>query len=161
MRIEIKALFRSFSWAIRGISIGLRERNFRFHLTAVCYVTVAGLLADLSHAELCILCLCFGLVTATELVNTAIENLCDRVTTEWDPMIRDAKDIAAGAVMMMAIFSIAVAVILFAHPQPICAILMKLKQNIGIDIALLVSIPIAVGFIFAIEQKGENSNECK
>ncbi len=155
MRIDVKGLRHSFRWAARGVCIALRERNFRIHLTAACYVTAAGFLADLSHAEIAVLCLCFGLVTAVELINTAIETLCDRITKQYDPLIRDAKDVAAGAVLMTALFSTAVALVLFAHPAPIRAILTKLTQHIWIDALLLASIPVAVAFVFAVEQKGE------
>ena len=155
MRIDIGGLRRSFHWAARGVCLALRERNFRIHLTAACYVTAAGFLADLSRAEIAVLCLCFGLVTAAELVNTAMETLCDRVTRQHDPLIRDAKDIAAGAVLMTALFSAAVGLVLFAHPAPIRAILTKLTQHIWIDALLLVSVPAAVAFVFAVEQKGE------
>lgn len=155
MRIDVPGLRRSFLWAARGLRIGLRERNFRIHLTAACYVTAAAFLAGLSRAEIAVLCLCFALVTAAELVNTAVETLCDRVTTQRDPLIRDAKDIAAGAVLMTALFSVAVAVILFCHPAPVRAILTNLSRHMWMDAALIASVPLAVGFIFAVEQKGE------
>lgn len=155
MRVDANGVYHSFRWAARGICLALRERNFRIHLTAACYVTAAGFLADLSRSEIAVLCLCFGMVTAAELVNTAVETLCDRVTKHYDLLIRDAKDIAAGAVMMTALFSAVVGLILFAHPEPIQAILTKLTQHIWIDAALLISIPIAVAFVFAVEQKGE------
>lgn len=155
MRIDAKQLRHSFQWAARGIVIALRERNFRIHITAACYVTTAAVLAELSRVEIAVLCLCFGLVTAAELINTAIETLCDRVTTQRDPLIRDIKDIAAGAVLMTALFSVFVALLLFGHPNPIHAILTKLSQHLWLDTALLVSVPVAVRFVFATEQKGE------
>ncbi len=155
MRIDISGLLRSFSCAARGVRLGLRERNFRIHLTAVCYVTVAAVLAELSRAELAALFLCFGLVTATELVNTAVEKLCDRVTTQRDPRIRDVKDIAAGAVLLTAASSVAVGIVLFCRPAVISVIRMKLAQHIWLDAALILSIPLAVRFVFAEQQKGE------
>lgn len=155
MRIDLYGLRRSFQWAARGVCLALRERNFRIHLTVSCYVTAAGFLAGLSRAEIAVLCLCFGLVIAAEMVNTAIETLCDRITGQIDPLIRDAKDIAAGAVLMTALFSIAVALMLFAHPAPVLTALGRLARHIWIDALLLVSIPVAVAFIFAVEQKGE------
>ena len=156
MRIDIGGLARSFTWAARGFCMGLRERNFRIHLTAAFYVTAAGYLADFSRGELAVLCLCFALVMTMELVNTAVETLCDRVTSKRDAMIRDAKDIAAGAVLTAALFSIAVGLILFANPTSIHAILDKLQQYIWIDVALAASVPVSIAFIFAVEQKGEH-----
>lgn len=148
-------LRRSFAWALRGLRIGLRERNFRIHLTAVFYVTAAGLLAGLSRTQMSVLCLCFGLVTALELVNTAVETLCDRVTARRDRLIRDAKDLAAGAVLLSALFSTVVALLLFADVQAVHTIFETISRHLWIGVLLLLSIPASVGFIFAIEQKGE------
>lgn len=109
-----KQLIGSFPHAIRGIlrTVGT-ERNLRVHLTAVCYVSWAGVLAGLSPTQWAVLFLCFGLVTALELVNTAVERLGDRITRERDPLIGAAKDAAAGAVLLAALASLGVAVCLF------------------------------------------------
>ena len=48
-----------------------------------------------------------------ELVNSAIERVVDLVTTEYHPLAQQAKDIAAGAVFLYAIFSIIVGIIIF------------------------------------------------
>jgi diacylglycerol kinase (ATP) len=48
-----------------------------------------------------------------ELMNSALEVLCDRITTEPDEHIRQAKDAAAGAVLVCAIISVIVAGIVF------------------------------------------------
>ena len=48
-----------------------------------------------------------------ELFNTALEILCDRVTSAHDEQIRRVKDAAAGAVLVAAIMSVIVAVIVF------------------------------------------------
>ncbi len=110
-----KGLMRAFPPAVRGILRSVRtERNLRVHLTAVVYVTWAGVLAGLDHTQWALLCLCFGLVTALELVNTAVERLGDRVSRERDPLIGAAKDAAAGAVLLAAVASVGVAVFLFS-----------------------------------------------
>lgn len=109
-----KRLMGSFPHAVRGILRTVRtERNLRVHLTAVCYVSWAGVLAGLDRTQWAILFLCFGMVTALELVNTAAERLGDRLTREWDPLTGAAKDAAAAAVLLAALASVAVAVCLF------------------------------------------------
>ena len=45
-----------------------------------------------------------------ELVNSAIERVVDLVTTEYHPLAKQAKDIAAGAVFVYAIFSVIVGI---------------------------------------------------
>lgn len=109
----IKVL-RSFGWAGKGILRSIRgERNLRIHLTAIAYVTWAGVLAEVGRTEWGLLLLCFGLVTALELMNTAVEHLCDRVTAERDSAIAAAKDAAAGGVLLGALASVGVGAVVF------------------------------------------------
>ena len=55
---------------------------------------------------------------ALEMVNTAIENICDRITKEEDNAIRKIKDISAGAVLTLSICSVIVAMIIFIPKMP-------------------------------------------
>ena len=85
----------------------------RIHLGCAVLVIIAGLYLRLSGQEWICILLCIGLVIALECVNTAIERVCDRVTMEEDPLIGQAKDVAACAVLAMAITSVIVGVIVF------------------------------------------------
>ena len=107
-------VLRSFGWAGAGILRSIRgERNLRIHLTAIVYVTWAGVLAEIGRMEWGLLLLCFGLVTALELMNTAVEHLCDRVTADRDRAIGAAKDAAAGGVLLGALASVGVGAAVF------------------------------------------------
>ena len=59
------------------------------------------------------LLICIGAVLAAEAFNTALEALADRISTEYSPLIRDAKDLSAGAVLILAIMSATVGLIIF------------------------------------------------
>lgn len=103
-----------FAYAWRGIVCCLSERNFRFHLCAVVFVSYfAARFYRLSRAEWAVLLLTFGAVLSLEAVNTALERLCDKVSPEKNELIGKAKDCAAGAVLIAAVFSVGVAVALF------------------------------------------------
>jgi diacylglycerol kinase (ATP) len=54
-----------------------------------------------------------GMVWSTELLNTAIEKLSDRITQSEDQIIRDVKDIAAGAVLFAVFSAIAIGLVIF------------------------------------------------
>lgn len=58
--------------------------------------------------------LCIGLVMALEMVNAAIEKLCDRLHPDKHTDIKLVKDMAAGAVLWAAIISAIVGLIIFA-----------------------------------------------
>ena len=57
--------------------------------------------------------LCIGAVLAAEGVNSAIEALCDKVSPEYDEAIKHTKDLAAGAVLILAVMSIIVGLLIF------------------------------------------------
>jgi undecaprenol kinase len=107
-------LVRSFYFASRGIIEALKtERNIKIHSTVAIIVVLVGLFFSLNWLEwLFILVAIVGTITL-ELVNSAIERVVDLVTTEYHPLAQQAKDIAAGAVFLYAIFSIIVGIIIF------------------------------------------------
>ncbi len=88
-----------------------------------------------------------ALVIAAELVNTAIENTCDAVTTEQNANIGRAKDMAAGAVLVLSIAAAAIAVIFFWNLEVIKNIFAYFSQNTPMLILLIISAVVSVLFI--------------
>ena len=114
MKEERKKIINSFKYAFEGIKSSLRtERNMKIHFSMMILVIVAGILLDISTYEWMICIILFGMVIGGELVNTAIEEVTDLVTTEINPKAKLAKDIAAGAVLIMAITSAIIGLIIF------------------------------------------------
>lgn len=110
----MKRFLRSFTFAFEGIIYCIKvERNFKVHLLAMVLAIIAGLLTNLSRVEWLIIILFIVGVLALELVNTAIERVVDLVTTEIHPLAKQAKDVAAGAVLIFAIGSIVAACLIF------------------------------------------------
>ena len=56
--------------------------------------------------------LCIGLVIVSEIINTALETLCNKVEINEDPLIKKAKDLAAGAVLLACLVAIIVGIII-------------------------------------------------
>ena len=54
-----------------------------------------------------------GMVLAAEAVNSSIEALCDLVSPGYNEAIKKAKDLAAGAVLILAIAAATVGLIIF------------------------------------------------
>lgn len=114
MTEERKKIINSFKYAFEGIKSSLKtERNIKIHFSMMVLVIVAGILLDISTYEWMICIILFGMVIGGELVNTAIEEVTDLVTTEINPKAKLAKDIAAGAVLIMAITSSIIGLIIF------------------------------------------------
>ncbi len=101
-----KPLFQSCLDAFHGILDTIKtERNMFIHFLIAILVVIAGIFYKISFFEWLICLLLFGSVLALELVNTALENVVDLVTKEKKEEARLAKDAAAGAVLVMAIFA--------------------------------------------------------
>lgn len=105
-----------FAEAFRGILVGVKgQSSFRVHLLMACAVLVIGFLFRVSTTNWCILLLCISLVMSAELFNTSIETLSRAVDRNENPDIRDALDIAAGAVLTMAIGAAVVGLVVFLN----------------------------------------------
>ena len=104
---------RSYRFALKGIREASKGNNFRYQLLAAVLVTLAGFLTDLKPWEWIVVVIMIGLVLSAEAINTAIETLVDLVSPEQNPVAGKIKDLAAGAVLILAITSVVVALILF------------------------------------------------
>jgi len=104
----------SFKHAIRGIRMVLKsEKNMQIHLIFVFLVVFFGLLLCISPVEWMFCLLAFGLVMGAEMMNTAVESIVDLVSPEYHELAGRAKDVAAGAVLITAIFAAATGLIIF------------------------------------------------
>ncbi|WLR44284.1 diacylglycerol kinase family protein [Bacillus carboniphilus] len=104
----------SFYYAFTGIKATfLKEWNFQFHSLSSVIVFGLGWMLGVSYVEWLILFLLMGGMLALELINSAIERIVDLVTEEFHPLAKQAKDAAAGAVLVYAIISFIIGVIIF------------------------------------------------
>ena len=95
---------RSFRYAFKGIFLLFASQpNARIHLLAVGVIVVLGAYLGLSAMEWCLITLCIALVLLAEGINTALEFLTDLVSPEHHPLAGNAKDTAAGAVLLSVI----------------------------------------------------------
>lgn len=107
-------LSESFRCAARGVWETLRrERNMKIHLAAAAAVTALGFALGISRAEWLVCLVLFGLVFACELLNTALENAVDLASPQRSETARHAKDAAAGAVLVAAVFAAAAGAVIF------------------------------------------------
>ena len=138
----------SFAAAGRGLWAVLQEEShLRVHLVAAVYVLYFSRWYTFSRGEYAVLFVLFGLVIGLECVNSALERLCDRVCSEFDPAIGRVKDIAAGAVLAASVCAVAVAVLLFWQPAVIAAVFRTLAGQPWRLALLLVSAVFAVWFV--------------
>ena len=105
---------RSFRCAIAGIVRMIRcQHNAWIHAVATISVIAAGWFFHLSLSEWCWVVVAISIVWTAEALNTAFEFLADAASPNFHPIVRDAKDVAAGAVLITAIAATVIGAIIF------------------------------------------------
>ena len=100
--------------ALNGLIYAITtQSNIKKQLIVTCIVMTASLFFDLTTIEFLCLILAVFLVIFAEMCNTAIETLVDLITDKYHPKAKIAKDLGAGAVLLMSINSIIIAYFIF------------------------------------------------
>lgn len=112
--MKVKKLLDSFNYAIEGIIYAVRtQRNMRIHMISALLVLTACFFYDLSKMEILAISITVSMVIMAELINTAIEFAVDATTNYYHPLVKIAKNVAAGGVLVTAVNAILVGYIIF------------------------------------------------
>lgn len=137
-----------FKCAFKGIIRTINsESHMRFHIVAGIYVLLFSLFYSFSPAQYAVLVLLITLVMALETVNTCIEDLCGLVADRYEPLVKFAKDAAAGAVLIVAVGAVAIACIFFLDFNVIGRIFAFFTENLLCLIFLVISAVISAIFV--------------
>lgn len=117
-------------------------------MVAAFYVVIFSFFYSFSIIQWAILILTMVLIMVLEMVNTCIEKLCNLVADRYEPLVKIAKDISAGAVLLSAIGSAVVAVLFFLDLNVIGNILSFFAENPFYLILLLISAVLSVIFVW-------------
>jgi diacylglycerol kinase len=110
----VMKVFSSFRFAWNGLCYCFKTQlNFRIHLCIFSLVIMAGFLFNITQTEWLAIVFCGMLVLILEMINTALEYLCNTITTDFHPAIKAIKDISAGAVLVSAAGSVVIGSIIF------------------------------------------------
>lgn len=109
-----KRFIRSFGYSLDGLKYAYKyEQSMTIHFLAVIIVVVAGITLNISLWEWLICLILFGLVMATELINTSIEATIDLVCPKIHPLAKVAKDTASAAVFVFSLVAAISGLIIF------------------------------------------------
>ena len=102
---------QSMQHAVNGIKTVFQdERNFRFDVVAAIGVVILGFLLNIERVEWYWIVFCIFLMFILEMLNTVVEQLVDlMVEHNYHLAAKKAKDVAAGVVLMGAIFVLLIA----------------------------------------------------
>lgn len=113
-KLGIGRFFKSFTYSWAGLMYAFRyEQSIIVHVLVTVTTIIIGIIVGLSSMEWLLCCLLFGLVIATELINTSIEAVVDLSCPEIDPLAKVAKDTASAAVFTFASIAFICGMIIF------------------------------------------------
>jgi diacylglycerol kinase len=115
--MQRRSLAASFRDAFKGIGhVFLTQRNAKIQLAVGLATLLLALGLRIPTGELALLLLTVTAVLAAEIGNTAVETLVDAFCPGPSEAARIAKDAAAGAVLMIALGSVAVGLCILGPP---------------------------------------------
>ncbi len=110
----LKVEQRSFKYALEGLSYALKSQlNFKIQLIIGLITVLVAAVLGFSYYDWIILLILICLVLSAELTNTVLEKVTDIVQPEIHPEVKIAKDLAAGIVLLIAVFSVIIGILLF------------------------------------------------
>lgn len=113
-KFSFKERLASFKYAFEGLRfLLLFEHNSRIHLIAAIVAITLSFVLKISGIEWLIILIVIGLVFVTELLNSAIEDLAGKVTSEYDEKIKRIKDYGAAAVLISCLVALVAGVLIF------------------------------------------------
>ncbi len=107
-------LISAFKYAIQGFRTGIRSRNMQIHLIITLITLTGGLLLRLSLTEFLIILVFISVVISLELLNSAMEELCNLVESSYNPHVKKIKDMAAAAVLWSSLIALIAGIAIFA-----------------------------------------------
>ncbi|MDQ0046585.1 undecaprenol kinase [Paenibacillus polymyxa] len=108
----------TFRYAAEGVVYALRTQvNMRIHVVVALLVIVAGLTLHISRLDWLFVCVAIAIVIVAELFNTAVESAVDLISPDIHPLAKAAKDTAAGAVLLAAVFAVIIGIFVFYRPM--------------------------------------------
>jgi diacylglycerol kinase len=117
-RFKKQNFSNTFKNARKGMRLTIKsERNIRVHFFVAVFVLIAAFCLNFSITKFCIIIMAIASVISAEMLNSAIEFSLDAIFhNRYSRMVGMAKDIAAGAVMVVTISAVIIGVLLFAPP---------------------------------------------
>lgn len=157
---DVESLLKSFLYAFKGFGWMLtHERNFRVHLTCFTYMFYYLLrynFFQVTRTDLAILLLASGLVIGGEMLNTGIEMADNSISREKRHTIAVSKDVAAGAVLVFAVFAVLCGIAILWQPEAFKLLFNHYVQEPIYILWFVLSVVLSSLFIFKFDFKKED-----
>ena len=105
---------KSFGHAFAGLGFMLgTQHNAWIHLVATVVIIVAATVIGISASDWRWIVVAIFLVWAAEAFNTSVEYVCDMVSPDHNVVVKHAKDVSAGAVLLSAFSAACIGLLTF------------------------------------------------
>lgn len=127
----IRLFIRSVRHALQGLlDVARAEQSFRFQIGISIIVIAFSVLLPLNTWERILVLLLCSAVMVLEILNSIMERFADAVQPRLSPMVREVKDMMAGAVFLTALTSGAIGLMIF-YPHFVTLLYVILESNGG------------------------------
>src|SRR5687767_9263852 len=103
-KIKTKNIYAPFVNAFAGLNYFFRhERNGRVLLIIGVFIVILGKLLNITQHEWIVVLVCISTVLSAEMMNSALEKLCNYLQPSFNLQIKIIKDVAAAAVLFLTL----------------------------------------------------------
>lgn len=114
--MSFKKTMKSFKYAFKGLyKVAKEEQSFKIQLLIGAAVIILLIVFPLATWERILMILMIAAVLVLEVINSIFERISDALKPRLHPMVRDVKDMMAGAVLLTSITAIVVAIMVFSE----------------------------------------------
>lgn len=112
----MKKFFKRFKYAWQGlVGVAKKELSFRIQLFGALIVIILLFIVPLDTWEQILLIVMTAAVLVLEVINSIFERIADALKPRLSPVVREVKDMMAGAVLLTAITAVIVAIMIFGN----------------------------------------------
>jgi undecaprenol kinase len=112
--MSFRRLRQSLAHALRGVRVVFAaEQSFRLQILAAFIVIVAGFYFQIKSNEFVVLLLLIGAILSLEMINSIFERIVDSFKPRIHPIVKDIKDIMAGAVLVASFSALVIGITIF------------------------------------------------
>ncbi len=107
---------KSFKYAVRGLTNTWKEeRNFKIEVFVGFVVLFYAFYFSFTFAEIVFCLIAVTMVLVAEIINTIVEDLCNKVQPNQDPAIEKIKDMSAAFVLLTVLSSVFIGVMVLIN----------------------------------------------
>ena len=112
--LNSKSVMNVIKYSLNGIKVYIQDgKSFIIYTFCALLEILFGFIFKINGLEWILIICMLGVILSVEVLNTAIENVCDALTKEYNPLIKAAKDCGSGATFIIFIVMCFLNIIIF------------------------------------------------